>query len=137
FDGYWKDVGTIDSYYDATMEWAGNPGSVIAKNVRIHPSASVIDSILLPGVKIGPRARVCRAILDENVHVLPGAEIGHGATTHNFKQTSNGVMVIPANTIVASDTRRPRVRFTGGAVYDRALFLKDGQVVYSMKRARS
>jgi len=115
FEGYWKDVGTIDSYYDATMEWAGSSGSVIASNVRVHPSATVIDSILLPGVNIGPRAQVRRAILDENVLVLPGAEIGYGTTGHNFKQTSNGVVVVPANSVVNAETRRTRVRL-GNAV---------------------
>jgi glucose-1-phosphate adenylyltransferase len=99
--GYWKDVGTIDSYYAASMEWldalpethrlAGSR-SVIAEGVRIHRSAEVIDSILMPGVHIGRGARIRRVILDENVHVLPDARIDG--------ETSNGIVVVPANSIV-------------------------------------
>jgi glucose-1-phosphate adenylyltransferase len=88
---YWKDVGTIDSYYEAGMEWLARlpsthhlarSGSVIAGGVRIHCTAEVIDSILLPGVVIGPGARIRRAILDENVQVMPGAEIGYDANSN-------------------------------------------------------
>src|SRR5262245_20890347 len=78
FDGYWKDVGTLDSYYEANMEWlqalpsthrmAGS-GSVIADGVRIHRTAQVIESIVMPGVVIGANACVRRAILDEHVRV--------------------------------------------------------------------
>jgi glucose-1-phosphate adenylyltransferase len=103
--GYWKDVGTIDSYYEASMEWlnmlpgthrlAGS-GSVIAEGVRIHRSAEVIDSILMPGVDIGPGARIHRAILDENVRVMPGARVGYG--------TSKGIVVVPANSIVSVES---------------------------------
>ncbi|HEX4999170.1 MAG TPA: sugar phosphate nucleotidyltransferase [Terriglobia bacterium] len=64
---YWRDVGTIDSYYEASMEWlrrlpashqlAGSR-SVIFPEAHVHPSAEVIDSVLLPGVVVGPKARV-------------------------------------------------------------------------------
>jgi ADP-glucose pyrophosphorylase len=94
-------VGTIDSYYEASMEWLnrlpGNhrlaeSGSVIAADVRIHRSAEVIDSILMPGVDVGPGARIHRAILDENVQVMLGAQIGHGI----FRE----IVVVPANSVV-------------------------------------
>ena len=118
--GYWKDVGTIDSYYEASMEWldtlprthrlAGS-GSVIADGVRIHRSAEVIDSILMPGVDIGPGARIRCAILDENVRVMPGAHIGYGTVENqNFKPTSNGILVVPANSIVFSESGKLQLK---------------------------
>jgi glucose-1-phosphate adenylyltransferase len=105
---YWKDVGTIDSYYEASMTWLGAlptahrlAGSVIAEGVRIHRSAKVIDSILMPGVEIGPGARIRRAILDENVRVLAGARLGYeSGESQAFAHTPMGVVVVPANSIV-------------------------------------
>ncbi len=107
---YWKDVGTIDSYYEASMTWldglpdthrlAGS-GSVIAEGVRIHRTAEVMDSILMPGVEIGPGARIRRAILDENVRVLSGARLGYESIeSQAFTRTPKGVVVVPANSIV-------------------------------------
>jgi glucose-1-phosphate adenylyltransferase len=107
---YWKDVGTIDSYYEASMWWlnslpcshrlAGST-SVVADGVRIHQTAEVIDSILMPGVTVGPGARIRRVIVDENARVLAGAHIGFGAReSQAFTRTPKGVVVVPANSIV-------------------------------------
>jgi glucose-1-phosphate adenylyltransferase len=107
---YWKDVGTIDSYYEASMEWlcklpnshrlAGSR-SVICDGARVHHTAEVIDSVLMPGVVVGSYARVRSAILDENVHVMRGAEIGFGnEDDSSFERTPRGVIVVPANTTV-------------------------------------
>jgi len=108
FHGYWKDVGTLDSYYEANMEWlialpgshrlAGS-GSVIADGVRIHRTAEVIQSIVMPGVVIGPNARVRRAILDENVRVESGARIGYGDSEH-------AISVIPANSLITANRKK-------------------------------
>jgi glucose-1-phosphate adenylyltransferase len=107
---YWKDVGTIDSYYEASMNWldalpethrlAGS-GSIIAEGVRIHRTAEVIDSIVMPGVVIGPGASVRRVILDENVRVLAGARLGYESIEGQaFTRTPKGVVVVPANSVV-------------------------------------
>ena len=112
--GYWKDVGTLDSYYEASMEWLeseSNPrhfrgaGSVIADGVRIHPTAEVVDSVVLPGVEIGPGARIRRAILDERVRVLRNARIGDDcAGNGTFTRTAKGIIVVPANTTVSAES---------------------------------
>jgi len=122
---YWKDVGTIDSYHEASMCWLDSlpanhrlagAGSVIAEGVRIHQTAEVVDSILMPGVTVGPGARIRRAILDENARVLAGAHIGCEALdTYAFTRTPKGVTVVAANSIVPKefgvDVRpRPRIR---------------------------
>jgi glucose-1-phosphate adenylyltransferase len=112
---YWKDVGTIDSYYEASMTWLrtlpenhslSGSGSVISEGVRIHRTAEVVDSILMPGVVIGPGARVRRAILDENVRVLAGARLGYETgESQGVARTENGVVVVQADSIIpaASD----------------------------------
>jgi glucose-1-phosphate adenylyltransferase len=107
---YWKDVGTIDSYYEASMEWldmlpgkhrlAGS-GSIIAEGSRIHPTAQVIDSIVMPGVDIGPGAWIHHAILDENVKVMAGAHVGYDAAESlGLPRTSSGIVVVPANSVI-------------------------------------
>lgn len=107
---YWKDVGTIDSYYEASLSWLNSlpgthrlagSGSVIAEGVRIHQTAEVIDSILMPGVTVGPGARIRRAILDENARVLAGARIGcQVRESPACVRTPKGVVVVAANSIV-------------------------------------
>jgi glucose-1-phosphate adenylyltransferase len=107
---YWKDVGTIDSYYEASMNWLGSlpaahrlagSGSVIAEGVHIHRTAEVVDSVLMPGVNVGPGARIRHAILDENVHVLAGARLGYESLEGQaFSRTPLGVTVVPANSVV-------------------------------------
>ena len=107
---YWKDVGTIDSYYEASMLWLNSlPGthrlagtrSVIAEGARIHPTAEVIDSILMPGVTVDPGARIRRAIIDENARVMAGTRIGweiHEGQA--FSRTPKGVVVVSAKSVV-------------------------------------
>jgi glucose-1-phosphate adenylyltransferase len=120
---YWKDVGTIDSYYEASMTWLSTlpenhslsgSGSVISEGVRIHRTAEVVDSILMPGVVIGPGARVRRTILDENVRVLAGARLGYETSeSHVFARTANGVVVVQADSIIPATSgsyARPRQR---------------------------
>jgi glucose-1-phosphate adenylyltransferase len=115
---YWKDVGTIDSYYEASMDWlrhlpdshrlAGSR-SVILDGARVHPTAEVVDSVLMSGVVVGPRARIRHAILDENVHVMRGAQIGFGESGNiPLKRTARGIWVVPANTTVPAILRADR-----------------------------
>lgn len=106
--GYWRDVGTLDSYYAAVMECYGNGGSVISERALIHRTADIVESIVMPGARVGPGARVRRAILDENVVVGAGACVGYGsnAQAYPFTVTSTGITVVPAGTRVMSDPYR-------------------------------
>jgi glucose-1-phosphate adenylyltransferase len=113
---YWKDVGTIDSYYEAGMTWLNSlpgthrlagSGSIIAEGALIHPSAEVIGSILMPGVTVGPGARIRRAILDEHARVLAGAHIGcDAARDQAFVRTPRGVLVVAADSTVPAVSSR-------------------------------
>lgn len=102
FEGYWKDVGTIDSLWEANMDllnpnttldlsgetekiYSRNPSMpphYIGENARIQNSlvsdgcdvdGSIEFSVLFPGVKIGTGAIVTDSIL------MPGAVVEDGA----------------------------------------------------------
>jgi glucose-1-phosphate adenylyltransferase len=95
--GYWRDIGTIDAYYAASMEVIrdvarfdpyanhGQPSqtsphpkvtnltSMRARPPEIHPTATIVRSVLSPNVEIGEGAFVCNTVL------LPGVQVGAGA----------------------------------------------------------
>lgn len=101
FSGYWKDVGTIKSLYEAHMDLLSSPTafniqdtawpiystltdlpfpvsiinrkkkSLISKNCYIL--GEVERSIISPGTFIGKKAKVVNSV------IMPGAYVGHGA----------------------------------------------------------
>lgn len=98
---YWRDVGGIDSYYSATMDFLdpappfaplrigtapsvieGGTGrirrTVFCGDVRVAENVEIEDSILLPGVRVGSNVRLRRAIVDEGFKVPDGFEAGWG-----------------------------------------------------------
>jgi glucose-1-phosphate adenylyltransferase len=103
--GYWRDVGTLDSYWGAHMEllepspamdlydeaWPIHTMATVGAPARISDDGgrhSVINSLLASGTVVG-RSNVTRSVLSSNVRVgdgslldevvvLPGARIGSG-----------------------------------------------------------
>jgi glucose-1-phosphate adenylyltransferase len=104
---YWRDVGTIDSYYSANMDflrvqrpfdlWSGtlprDPGlspamvvpsgrvshTMICDDVEVGEEAEISDCVLMPGSKIGRGARLRRVIVDEGVQIPDGFTAGWDA----------------------------------------------------------
>lgn len=102
FDGYWKDVGTIESLWEANMEYIGEDNKlhsrdrswkIYSKNLIALPNfmtedANVKDSLVVDGCFVA--GNVEHSILSTNVQVKPnaiikdsfvmsGATIGEGA----------------------------------------------------------
>lgn len=102
FDGYWKDVGTIESLWEANMEYIGKDNKlhsrdrswkIYSKNLIAPPNfmtedANVKDSLVVDGCFVA--GNVEHSILSTNVQVKPnaiikdsfvmsGATIGEGA----------------------------------------------------------
>lgn len=102
FDGYWKDVGTIESLWEANMEYIGEDNKlhsrdrswkIYSKNLIAPPNfmtedANVKDSLVVDGCFVA--GSVEHSILSTNVQVKPnaiikdsfvmsGATIGEGA----------------------------------------------------------
>lgn len=99
FTGYWRDVGTVKSYWDAHMEFV-TPGSAIAPEAwgvctnleeegmvsdrppaRIMPGAEIRESRLAPGCVIA--GRVERSVLSPGVVVEKGAVVEESVILHD------------------------------------------------------
>ena len=107
FEGYWKDVGTINSLWEANMDLLGDnpefniygtngrkiyarnyamPSAFIAKGAEISDSfvaegcevfGSVSHSVVSAGCTIGKGAEICDSVIMPGVVVEPGAQVRH------------------------------------------------------------
>jgi len=89
YDGYWMDVGTSQSYWQAHMDLLSTPPAFNLYNptwvihtrteerppVRIHKGAMVEDSLVCDGCTIESGARVIRSVLSPGVTVRSGTVI--------------------------------------------------------------
>jgi glucose-1-phosphate adenylyltransferase len=97
FDGYWEDVGTVASYYRASLELVSPTPRLELHDARwpiltrdeerppvwLGPDAQLEDSLVANGCRIEGRVR--RSILFAGVHVGPGAVVNESvvmADTH-------------------------------------------------------
>jgi glucose-1-phosphate adenylyltransferase len=98
---YWRDIGTLDSYYESHMDLlspASRHNSVVAPGVEIGHGAQVERSVLMRGVRVGRGARIRKAIIEENVYIPGGTEIGYDAEKDRKKYfvTETGITVVKA-----------------------------------------
>ncbi len=108
--GYWRDVGTLDSYYDAHMDLISvhpvfnlyNRHWPILTSMGTHPPAKfvhdspgrvgrAVESLVSPGVIVSG-GDVRRSILSPGVRVHSGAEV-HGAVLMNGVDVGRGARV--------------------------------------------
>lgn len=87
FDGYWRDIGTIRSFYETNLELAKpdapfnffDPERPIYTNPRILPAASVHDSILkdvqLSEGCIIAKSKITNSIIGIRTQIGPGSRI--------------------------------------------------------------
>ncbi|MFH1279860.1 MAG: sugar phosphate nucleotidyltransferase [Candidatus Eisenbacteria bacterium] len=99
FDGYWRDVGTLQAYWEASLDLL-HPGSGLDLSAgrirtnleeagrlgdrppaRIAPSGNVADSIVSPGCVI--EGEVVRSILSPGVRVAAGARVTESVLMHD------------------------------------------------------
>ncbi len=89
YGGYWIDVGTIDSYWEAHMDLLETPPSLNLNDrtwvihtrseerppVRIYNGAIIRDSLITDGSTVAEGAVVERSVLSPGVYVGPGAVV--------------------------------------------------------------
>ena len=122
FDGYWKDVGTIDSLWEANMELLGNdpdfqlrgdknstiyarnsalPSSYIDENAKIRNAfiaegcevyGKVVHSVISVGCTIGEGAVVEDSVVMPGVVIESGAIVRHAILGENSRVCKNAVV---------------------------------------------
>ncbi len=118
FQGYWVDIGTVQSYYEANMalltetpaldlydlEWvihtvsAQRPGAAIASTARIE------NSLLSDGCRI--EGEVARSIISPGVYVAPGAVVRDSIILHDAVIESGAVIdhsILDEDVTIGSD----------------------------------
>ncbi|MBQ8743156.1 MAG: glucose-1-phosphate adenylyltransferase [Clostridia bacterium] len=124
FEGYWKDVGTISSLWEANMDLLGNPPNfnIHDKSWRIYSrtpaqpaqyigkgatlSSSLItegceiygnveNSIIFSGVHIAPGASVRDSVIMRDVEIGEGARIEYSIIDSDVKVGKNAVIGAP------------------------------------------
>ena len=112
FEGYWKDVGTLESLWDANMDmlspesgldlldetWpiyarsVNAPPAFLGSDSQVHHSAfnrgsilegTVENSVLAPNVVVGKGARVSYSVLMPGTVVKPGAVVEYAILGEN------------------------------------------------------
>lgn len=102
FDGYWVDVGTVDSYWLAHMDLLGeepidlnNRSWIIHTRteerppVRIQKGAIIENSMITDGCDIASGARIVNSVLSPGVRVESGAFINHSVILTDAEIESN------------------------------------------------
>jgi glucose-1-phosphate adenylyltransferase len=137
--GYWRDVGTLDSYYDAQMDLVSVVPMFSLYNLEwpiysfygpLPPAKFVfdedgnrgfaVDSIVAPGVIVSggtvrgsvlsPGVRVGRGATVEGSVLLDGVEVGEGAMIRNA--IIDKEVVVPPGAVIGQDPKIEARRFT-------------------------
>lgn len=107
FKGYWKDIGTVDSYYEANMELLQDPPPfnlddhnfpIYSNNSNAMPQiighdAKVTNSLVCDGCII--EGTVIHSVISKNVYVGKGAVVENSIIMHNAR-IEDGVRVVDA-----------------------------------------
>ncbi len=121
YKGYWRDVGTMDSYWEAHMDLIGDPplydlndlGWLIHTRSENRPPARIVkgarvsDSLVTHGCMIGAGAEIERSVLSAGVRIEPGAIVRESVLLTDC--------VIEANAIVERAILDKRARVGEGA----------------------
>src|SRR5205823_11563567 len=81
--GYWRDIGTPESYRAANLELMP-AGGLVDPDAHVDPGARVVDSIVGPGCRIEAGATVTGSVL------LAGAVVGRGESVENLVVDETG-----------------------------------------------
>ncbi len=154
FDGYWRDVGTIDSLWEANMDLLGkNPAfqirgdertRIYARNSALPSSyidagaktvngfiaegseiyGTIRHSVISAGCTVGPGAVVEDSVVMPGVIIEPGAIVRHAILGENAKVCSNAVV----GGVFPAGTKRQICVAAKGTVIDQKTVLLPGEM---------
>ncbi len=117
FSGYWKDVGTIDSYYSANMELLEpHPGLDLYGKPRIFSNSNIF-----PPHFVGPKGSVDRSIVSNGCQILGTVE--HSVLGSNV-MVGEGARVTDS-ILLPGAVVEPGAQVTRAIVAERATILAD------------
>lgn len=134
FNGYWKDVGTVQSFWEANMdllrpdneinlfqsnwklytETASRPSQYIGKNAAIKDSmisegcvilGEVTNSIIFPGVTVSENARVVNSIVMSNCMICENVIVNKSILLDNVRVEPNNVIGNGTDIVVIEDNK--------------------------------
>ena len=148
FEGYWKDVGTINSLWEANMDLLGNKPEfdvhdkkwrIFSRNYAAPPhyigeDASVNDSIISEGCEI--QGVVEHSVLSSNVIVEKGAVVRDSVIMSGTTIKSGAVVeysIIDGNSVISENARvgEPKSEAKGIAVVGSGLCVGSGVIISS------
>ncbi|MEW5957990.1 MAG: glucose-1-phosphate adenylyltransferase [Chloroflexota bacterium] len=122
FEGYWVDVGTVQSYWETNLalatpegrdainlhdsSWVVHTRSEERPPVKLGPQAQVINSLVSNGCVI--RGKVERSVLSPGVYVSPGAEVRESVIINDTWIGPGAIVdrvIIDENVIVGAGTK--------------------------------
>ncbi len=146
FEGYWKDVGTIDSLYEANMDllgdspkfdvtdssWKIQSRSPLAPPHYLGDGAKAENSIIMSGCEIF--GTVNNSILASSVVVKKGAVVKNSIIMADVEIGENSVIeyaIIDENTVIGKNARigEDKTSGKGIAVLSRNISVADGAVI--------
>ena len=123
FDGYWKDVGTIDSYYSSQMELLEKdaPVNIFERNTRIFSNTNS-----LPPSFMGPNARIKNSMVCNGCGLFATLEhsiMGSGSRVYDGSVVKDSILL--PNALVGRNCKVTR------AIINEDIVIPDGSVIGS------
>ena len=123
FDGYWKDVGTIDSYYSSQMELLEKdaPVNIFERNTRIFSNTNN-----LPPSFMGPNARIKNSMVCNGCGLFATLEhsiMGSGSRVYDGSVVKDSILL--PNALVGRNCKVTR------AIINEDIVIPDGSVIGS------
>ncbi len=144
FDGYWEDIGTIKSYFDANLalaspkppfDFSAEDAPIYTQSRYLPPSrmegASVKDSLIADGCVIGQGATI------ENCVVGPRCRIARNVTLRNTIVMGADLYQPEDQRRYDLDTGRPPIGIGEGTTIEGAIVDKNCRVGRNVKLVRS
>lgn len=76
YKNHWRDIGTLDRFYDENLRVAKSDKNIIPETSRIHPSSFLTGCLVMNNVKIHRNCYIKDSIIDDNLVIPEGVKIG-------------------------------------------------------------